>query len=197
MAPDAVIETPPHLPEETPEWGHKLLEIIQGEFRLMSKQMSMTEKTSTTNTKTIKTLESKLAKIEEKNERLETENVQLKECLLDLEFRQRRNNLIFEGVHDSPNESDQDCACNLRTALQHMPGLNSTDFKMDHCYRLDGTYRVNTTRHILCSFNWASDVQCVLKHRKLLPKDIYVNEDLPEEWVDRRRILKPIFSAAK
>ena len=31
----------------------------------------------------------------------------------------------------------------------------------------------------------------------MLPKGVYVSEDLPEEWVDRRKILKPIYNAAK
>ena len=40
-------------------------------------------------------------------------------------------------------------------------------------------------------------MQCILKGRKYLPKGIFASEDLPEEWKDRRRILKPIFNAAK
>ena len=46
-------------------------------------------------------------------------------------------------------------------------------------------------------FNWYHDVQVILRNRKLLPRGIYVNEDLPEDWVDRCRVLKPIFNAAK
>ena len=41
------------------------------------------------------------------------------------------------------------------------------------------------------------DVHTILKSRKLLPKGVYISEDLPEEWNDRRHILKPIFNAAK
>ena len=40
-------------------------------------------------------------------------------------------------------------------------------------------------------------MQCILKGRKYLPKGVFVSEDLPEEWKDRRKILKPIFNAAK
>ena len=28
-------------------------------------------------------------------------------------------------------------------------------------------------------------------------KDVYASEDLPEEWIDGRKILKPIFNAAR
>ena len=30
-----------------------------------------------------------------------------------------------------------------------------------------------------------------------MPKGVYVNEDLPDEWLDRRKLLKPIYNAAK
>ena len=49
----------------------------------------------------------------------------------------------------------------------------------------------------MCTFNWYVDVQLILRNRKHLPKGIYVNEDFPEEWIDRRKVLKPIYNAAK
>ena len=46
-------------------------------------------------------------------------------------------------------------------------------------------------------FNWHVDVQFILRNCKLLPRGVYVNEDLPEEWLDRRKVLKPVYNAAK
>ena len=40
-------------------------------------------------------------------------------------------------------------------------------------------------------------MQCVLRHRRLLPRNVYVSEDLPEEWIDCRKMLRPIYNAAK
>ena len=168
------------LPPETPSWGIKLLEVMQNEFRLCTKSMS--EETQT-NTKAIVEVQKKLAKVELKNESLEKENVLLREKILDIEFRQRRNNLIFEGIKDSDNESDRDCILKLRSLLCNIPGLDS-GFKLDRCYRLDGAFKPTKTRRILCTFNWHVDVQFILRNRRRLPKGIYVNEDLPEEWVD-------------
>ena len=70
-------------------------------------------------------------------------------------------------------------------------------FVIDKCHHIDGQYNSRQKRRILCFLNWFHDVQTILKFRKHLPKGIYVSEDLPEEWVDRRRMLKPIFNAAK
>ena len=50
---------------------------------------------------------------------------------------------------------------------------------------------------IICYFSRYSDISQILKNRKKLPRNVFVNEDLPEEWIDRRKILKPIFNAAK
>ena len=105
--------------------------------------------------------------------------------------------MIFEGVPDSPNETEVDCIHKLRGILHSVHGLNSRGFVIDRIQRLDGKFVPNSNRRVLCVFNWFHDVWIILKNRKYLPKGIFVNEDLPEEWVDRRRILRPVFMAAK
>ena len=70
----------------------------------------------------------------------------LKEKLLYLEYRQRRSNLIFEGIGDSHGETDADCLKKLQFALSGIQGLDAENFKVDHCHRLDGAFRVQNTR---------------------------------------------------
>ena len=138
-----------------------------------------------------------MIKIEERNRVLEDENIQLKEKLLDLEYRQRRNNLIFDGIADNSNETDLQCIRKLCFVLRGIPGLNVEEFQIDRCQWLDGHFRPGINRRVICAFNYYYDIQCILRNRKLLPKGIYVSEDLPEEWVDHRKILKPIFNATR
>ena len=139
----------------------------------------------------------KLESVEIENRGLCKENVELKERLLDLEYRQRRNNLIFEGLNDNLDETDLDCIAKLCSALASIPGLDSTNFKIERCHRLDGKFKPTKIRRVICCFNWHYDIQCILRNRKKLPKGIFVQEDFPEEWVDRRRVLRPIFNAAR
>ena len=181
------------LPEGTPEWGSTLWEMIQGEFR----KLHGVEQNVTKNTKSIKQMERKMAKVEKRNQSLQNENELLKEKLLELEYQQKRNNLIFEGIVDSANESDIDCIRKLRFVLKDIPGLDVKLFRIDKCYRLDGAFKEGRNRRLLCTFNWYYDIQCILRNRKKLVKNVYVSKDLPEEWIDRRRILKPIFNAAR
>ena len=49
----------------------------------------------------------------------------------------------------------------------------------------------------MCTFNRYVDVQLILINRKHLPKGIYISEDFSEEWIDQRKVLKPIYNAAK
>ena len=116
--------------------------------------------------------------------------------MFDLEYRQRRNNLLFEGIADSENESDMHCINKLRNILRCIPGLDR-NFVIDRCHRMDGPFNPSKTRRVICAFNWYVDVQVILKNRKILPNGIFVNEDLPEEWVDRRKVLHPIYNSAK
>ena len=165
----------------------------------MSTSINTVDKGRLSNARSIKTVEKKLAKVEEHNKNLQSENMQLKEKLLDVEYRQRRNNLIFEGVADMPKESDLDCIAKVRSVLRSIPGIKVDEFRIDRCYRLDGAYKPNSkgSCRILCAFNWYYDVQCILHNRKCLPKGVYVSEDLPEEWVDRCKVLKPIYNAVR
>ena len=156
----------------------------------------MVESDCQTNTTSLKQVEKKMEKVDLRNRELESENTLLKERLLDIEYRQRRNNLIFEGVVDSEGELEADSILKIRRVLRAIPGLDRS-FKMDRCYRSDGRYKPSKTRRLLCVFNWYVDVQFILKHKKSLPKGIFVNEDLPEEWNDCRKILKLIFNVAR
>ena len=184
------------LPPGTLEWGQKLVQLMQEGSRSLSHQLHMVESEGKKNKKDVQRIEQKLAKVEKRNESLEVENTMLKEKLLDLEYQQKHNNLIFEGIQDSQEESDLQCINKLRAILQVIPGIDVTKFRIDCCHRIDGKFSPSSTRRIMCSFNWYYDVQCILRHRKMLPKGIYVSEDLPVESIDRRKVLKPIYNAA-
>ena len=124
-------------PEETTDWGIKLLEIlqrtIQSEIRSVKSTIEDTEVTSKNNTIEIKKVESKLKKIEKHNKQLSSENHELKERLLDLEFQQHRNNLIFEGIVGAQDETDLQCIEKLQFVVKDIPGLDVANFRIDRC----------------------------------------------------------------
>ena len=119
------------LPEETPAWGITLLEIIQKDMKSISEKLDRVEVASTVNTRNLGDMEKKLKSVEKQNVVLKEENCQLKEHLLDMEYRQRRNNLIFDGIVDTQGESDLDCIGKLRYILKGIPGLDMNTFKIE------------------------------------------------------------------
>ena len=187
----------PSLPAETPNWGIKLLEIIQGQFKSVCKQISSVETKTNKTSKDIKQMEKRLAWVEDQNCFLENENKDLKEKLLDTEYHQKINNLIFEGIRDQKDETDSQCSTKVWGCLRNIPDLDTDDFKINKCFRLDGPYHKNTNRRVLSTFNCYQDSQKVLHHQKNLPRGVFIHEDFPEEWVNHRKVLKPLFNAAK
>ena len=168
-----------------------------GRFESLEGKMTGLDNQNKSHTKNIKTLEKKMEKVEKQNKLLLNENEVLREKLLELEYQQRRSNLIFDGIADQDNGSDLECIRKLRFVLQNIPGLESQTFRIDKCHHIDGKFVPGSNRRVLCTFNWQYDLQCILKNRKLLHHGVYVSEDLPEVWSDRRKILKPIFNAAR
>ena len=76
--------------------------------------------------------------MEKRNAALESENIQLKEKLLELDYQQRKNNLVFDGIFDGSKESDLNCISKLCFVLKDVPDLDVQHFKIDKCYHLDG-----------------------------------------------------------
>ena len=136
----------------------------------------------------------KVTTLENCNSKLEVENADLKEKLLNLEYEQHRNNLVFEGVWentDNSKESDYDTYTKIRDIITKINGI-SPDVAIARCHHLGK--RGNYTRPILCCFQWYGDVMKIMQNKKSLPKNVFVSEDYPQEWNDRRKVLRPIFN---
>ena len=117
----------------------------------------------------------------------------------ELEYRQRRNNLIFDGIpeaDDPKSESSADCFSKIKQSLLSIPNANVDLCRAERCHRL-GQYNKRFSRSIICCFTYYADVSLILENRSHIKKGVYVNEDLPESWSDARRLLRPIHKAAK
>ena len=197
---DAVPIKAPDMPDDTPAWGLSLLGFMKTEFEKVCEE---NKEHRLSNRRTRKKLEDKIENIAKKLVTVEdqfgktaAENLMLKEKILDLEYRQRRNNLLFEGVMDEDGETSKQYKDKLLKILKNIKTLNMSTLSIEHCHRLGatlGTY----PRQVICCFTCYSDVAKILSNRKALPHAVFVNEDLPEEWKDRRHALRPIYSAAK
>ena len=107
----------------------------------------------------------------------------------------KSENLIFVGIRDSENETSEQCLQKIRDVLEHIPDLNHNQVRISRCHRL-GKYSKDYNCDIICHFNWFGDRQLIYKSRDKLPRGCFVNEDFPQEILDRRRCLRPILKKA-
>ena len=47
-------------------------------------------------------------------------------------------------------------------------------------------------RPIITNFLWYGDVTSMLKVKSKLPSGVYINEDSPSEWIECRKLLRPV-----
>lgn len=106
-------------------------------------------------------------------------------------------NLVFEGIAEShTSETGLDCYNKIMQCLSNLPDFNLSTVRIDRCHRL-GPKQNHRSRAIIAKFNWYGDLVEILNKRSYLPEGVFVSEDYPEEWIDRRRLLRPILNLAK
>lgn len=197
----------PSFDDSTPKWAADLISSVKDlkkELRKVSDLASNTNKALEgiiNNNRDLSTklsdLASRMETIELESRKLRNENIELRERMLMNEFHQRRNNLIFDGIPEPAGpESGYDCYVKVLQCIENIPGLDVSQIRVDRCHRL-GLRQAHRPRGIIAKFNWYGDLITILKNRSLLPTGVFVNEDLPDDWVERRRILRPILLQAR
>lgn len=194
---------------DTPAWAKDLIKSVNDLKRELSRVCSIAESTqqsitgimdkSTELSSKLSSYSKKVIAIERDNTALKIENTDLKERLLLLEFHQRRNNLIFEGIEEEIEdkfESGFDCYQKIMACLSCIPDLDTQCIRIDRCHRLGPRVQYRN-RGIIAKINWYGDLVEILRGRSHLPRGVTVHEDLPEEWNERRRLLRPILARAK
>ena len=153
----------------------------------------------------ISTLESRLTNSELKCVSLEKENRVLHERVISIESQSRRDNLLLDGINESPAGVQEDCFKIVKEILQNKMELDASQIGIVRCHR-DG-FRKNTQnvrksferpRPIIFKLQNYSDRQRIWKSRfKLKNTGVFLNEDFPKEINQRRKTLFPIMRAAK
>jgi hypothetical protein len=139
-----------------------------------------------------------------KIEDLQKSNTELKGEISYLKSQQMRNNLLFGGVPEIPNEKPADTEqilrkhlCdNLKLAKEIVDGI-----KIERAHRIgsqgsDPNKRYN--RKIVCMFSYFKDREHVRRQRfNLNGTSFYLHEQFPPEVVNKRRRLIPLLKKAK
>ena len=147
---------------------------------------------ATDNQKRLNIVETDVKSLKKDNIQLKRDNAMLKEKTLKFECYQYKDNLIIDGIPDSVTEDTKQL---LVDNISKIPDLEFDETMIVQCNRL-GRYKENVTRSIKCTIISKEVKLNILKGKKHLPKDVYVNEHFPTEINQRRKQLYPIFKRA-
>ena len=155
-------------------------------------------------TSRVQTLETRVTESELKCLSLERQNRVLSDRITMVESQSRRDNLLLDGVAESPTGCKEDCFKIVRETLQSKLNLDVTNIKIIRCHRLGPPPQTNRPagtqrpRPIIFRLHCYSDRQLIWESRtKLKDTNLYLNEDFPKEISQRRKTLIPIMKAAR
>ena len=111
---------------------------------------------------------------------------------IDIESRSRRRNLIFRGIREMPDESNDTCMSEVRRFLRVHLGIDR-DMYMERAHRL-GKLKLDVTRPIIVAFRDFQDTDSIMNNTRKLAGTLFsVNRDDPSEIVEARRALYPMY----
>ena len=113
-------------------------------------------------------------------------------------------NLIFQGLYETEYEEPHDVKGYLIRAMAHtMPGEDMEERKTQaKCTSIDqveriGRYNPLRSRPVKVKFTNKQDVDLVLKNRRKLPEEIYVEREYSKTTERERTMLRPVLKAAR
>lgn len=119
--------------------------------------------------------------------------------ITDLENRSRRNNLQVTGIPEKPNETWEDSEALVKSILKDKLGLASEP-RIERAHRVgkpDSSPR-NLARPIVCRlYDWKEKNHILKQARVHKPTGLYVNEDVAEAIMAKRREQMPRLKQAK
>ena len=132
------------------------------------------------------------------NKLLRQELSAMKDKLIKQEAQSRRENLLFDGIPESNNESWNDCEAKVYDCLTtNLKMSNAQEIKFERVHRI-GPKVPGRPRTIIAKFSFFKDREAVWQRRTYLKSTrIWISEDYPAEIKQARRILYPIFRAAQ
>lgn len=157
---------------------HKLKEEMSTQTREITE--AVTKKVS-------ESIDEKLTALLEENNNLKIEVKVLQEKIKLADDHKRKNNIIFFGMNEEPNESIMESIIKL---LRKNMDIHITSQEINNAYRL-GAKKDSKPRPILVTFitNWRKNE--ILKNKKKLDSGIYIKEDLSKEILEKRKELMP------
>ena len=153
----------------------------------------------------IDSLETENIILKNKVHKIEGENKQIKQRLTNIECRSLQQNLIFRGISEEQWEKETTTRHKVYVELINLISAEETPeaklkmakkLEIRSCKRL-GRYIQGKARPISAEFVRKDDVDYILSNKTSLRSGIYADKEYPLDIEKKRKILRPIYTAAK
>ena len=130
-----------------------------------------------------------------------SENIQLKEEIVDLKARSMRDNLLFFNfAEQKTHRKTESCINKIYDFCEWELNMQNVreNVKIDRAHRI-GPYKPNKVRPIVAKFNFYQDKELIKRKaaEKLQNSKLGVGDQFPKEIQQRRRTLIPVMKTAQ
>ena len=146
-------------------------------------------------------LNTKITSLEDKTKDIDMASIngellKLRNKVIDLEDRSRRNNLRMDGIKETENETWEECERKVRSVLTNKLGIAEVHIERAHrggyVKNQEGNIRHDVPRSIVFKLLSFRDKSNIMKNaNRLKNTGIYINEDFCKETNDIRKSLWP------
>ena len=168
--------------------------LILNELKSIKEDTSSTHRIIQETTQTMKVITHKI------NEVITSHNAQasilktLAYKSLDLEARSRRNNLVFWGFMENPQEN---CFSRVRDMISDLIGVDADNMYISRAHRM-GKFKRGSCRPIIVNFRDYCDIEMIMSKAYMLKGTVFsVDRDFPKEISDARKKLWRVFRECK
>ena len=180
------------------------LEIIKNDIKNDIKKLLENEELIKMQQNTITELKRENQELNIRFNRLEQKHQILQKRVVNIENEMYSSNLIFSGIVEGESEEGPDCYRLIIEAIANMINAQTRDEQLQAARRIPikkstriGKYISRRGRPIKVQFVYQEDCEYLLANKSYLPNGVFVDRQYSEETENKRRILRPIYKAAK
>ena len=181
-------------------------DILQMENRVLSTISEVSNTVSTVksmameNSSAIQELRSEMMDLKRECADLKNENSILKKQCNNIETYTRKDNIIFHGIQETDQETNEQCVGAVRAFMRNTLNINCDvvdNIRFVRCHRMKGDR--NFARPVIARFREYSEREMVWGKITQLRKNskFFMSEDYPKSVVFNRKKLRPIFNRAR
>ena len=152
----------------------------------------------------VEQVETKQMESESRLKKVERENEELKQLLVNIEDKLLENSVIISGISEEKFEDPEPHRSKLNKELANILNGNTYEEKLQNAQSLQidstermGKFNPSKGRPIAVKFTSKKDADLVLKSKKLLPQGIYADKCYSMDTKKECKRLRPILSAAR